>query len=925
MKINSIIHWFIVLNFTTSIFFSDTVSSAERVNTSYNPFSSKADEGNDEVALPNLESLLTKPSVPSEPETVTEEASPLNEEPQAFLYVLPKGPTYSSSNQAVSEKTSREIAEGPSVSGDSNQVLRNAAAESRQPLLINFNNVSIIEYIRFVSRISNRNFIFDENDLQFNVTIISEEPASIENIMTALLQELRIHDLILIEDGNNLIIHKNSKVSAISTVVGEDFQGTRFNDADIITQVFRLNTLDPDKAAIILRPLVSENALVEVLKDSNHLIVTDLTSNVEKIAQLIKSIDAPNSGVVIGQYVSHTTSIDILIPLAQQIMLPIALDQSLTFVPHPATNSIYIIASPFLVERTIAILQHLDQDQGVTRILNLNDLKMGATSTQEAKTSGKGNVVPTSGAGSLFISPTSLLKSGSGEWVQDENGNWIYKPALTPAELELLRRQGQNATLKGNWTRDYNNVWGFTPGEEISPGAGPKGRWILNKDGNWIYQLASDETFNPGTLTRQFEGRPNLPGGAQKPTKFYIYKLKYRKGDTIETVLRQIADTIQQNERGNEDLITTLRSVQWLTEPNSLVFSGTVDSLDKARELVTEVDVPIRQVFIEMLILETTLADSLQYGVSYGTRFGGGDVTGSQGFFSGSTTLLGALATTGFSNLGSTVGTLSPLVPNGTNLAQTSGFNLGVIGQKLTHCGTEFGSIGALVNAVHDRTKDKVVSNPKLLVEDNSPAEIFVGLNTPYRTQSIANDLGSVLTSNFEYRDIGTHLKVTPYLGNGDIVALDIEEEVSTIIAGLITNADTASTSPGPTTRINRTSTRVHIPDNYFLVISGLMQNEEARERNQVPCIGGIPMLGAAFSSKINTDNGRNLMIFIRPMIVDTNEQIQSLTKHQQDIYDYGNTFKNSDDYETSEALDLFNLSQTWNPEDAQTDEDRYN
>lgn len=324
----------------------------------------------------------------------------------------------------------------------------------------------------------------------------------------------------------------------------------------------------------------------------------------------------------------------------------------------------------------------------------------------------------------------------------------------------------------------------------------------------------------------------------------------------------------------------------------------------------------MRQVLIEMLILETSLEDSLQFGVSYATRFGGGDLVGAQTFYSGESPIVAAVANTGLSGLGIAGGNIQKIIPAPPNVGQTSGFNLGVIGQKITHCGKEFGSLGALVNALHDRTRDKVVSNPKLLVEDNAPAELFVGINTPYRTQSISNDFGSVITSNFEYRDIGTRLKITPYLGNSDIIAMDVEEEVSTIIAGLITNADTANSSPGPTTRLNRTTTRVHIPDNYFLIISGMMQNEESRERNQIPCLGGVPLLGAAFSDKTNLDNRRNLMIFIRPKIIDTEEEIQTITKHQQDIYDYKNCFKNSDEYETSEALDLFNIRKTLHPED---------
>jgi len=439
---------------------------------------------------------------------------------------------------------------------------------------------------------------------------------------------------------------------------------------------------------------------------------------------------------------------------------------------------------------------------------------------------------------------------------------------------------------------------------------------VQDADGNWVYQLNPGESFTTTPLSRQFTGTPNLPGGAEKNTKFFIYKLQYRRGDSIEPIIRQIADTLQQNEKGNQDLIAVLRSVQWLAAPNSLVFSGTPDALEKTAVLVNEIDKPMRQVFIEMLIMETSLDDALEFGVTYGSRFGGGNVSGTQMFYSGSNPLAAALQTAGLSNLGNTIGTQGILVPDGTRITGPSGFTLGVIGQKITHCGTEFGSIGALVKAVHDRTKDEVISNPKLLVEDNSTAEIFVGINTPYRTQSISNDIGSVITSNYEYRDVGTRLKVTPYLGNGDIIALDLEEEVSTIVSGLITDASSASTSPGPTTRINRTTTRVHIPDTYFLIISGMMQDEEKRERNQVPCLGGIPLIGALFSEKINKSAKRNLMIFIRPKIVDTEDEINNLTKHQQDIYQYKNCLQQMDEYETVEALDLINMKKTLHPED---------
>lgn len=915
MKKKMPLFWLVKFNLLLSTAFPSgglLYSSIDNSLTQYPELDWNSDNSSSAVA-PNVSSILrNQPENESKaPPDFTLYSFPntQNEPPQSphadnnnFSILQPLSHQGYAGNEPNAQEIAQELLRTPGASDSSN------SSSTPRTILINFNNVSIIEYIRFISRISNKNFVFDENDLQFNVTIISEEPTTIENIMTALLQELRIHDLNLIEEGDNLIIHKNPKVNSISKVVIGDPLTPDSRNNELVTQVFRLNTLDPEKAALVLRPLISDVALIEVIKDSNHLIVTDLVTNINKISQLLKSIDAPNSGLVIGQYVSRLTAIDALVPIAQKIMEPISQEQPLNFVTHTATNSIFIVSTPFLVERTISIMQYLDQDQGETRILDMNDLRMGRT-----------NISPRQGTPLPGTAPATpqILRTPSGQWTPGTEGNWIFKPQPGP----IAPGQEVNTSLppEGRWSRDSEGNWIFNPGISTQPSLPePKGHWVRDKDGNWIYELEAGENFNPEKLSRQFQGRPGLPGGVEKKAKFYIQKLLYRRGESLERVLRQIADSLQQNERGNEDLISTLRSVQWLEPSNSFIFSGAPDAIAKASELVKELDTPMRQVLIEMLILETTITDSLNYGVAYGTRFGGGNISGSQGFIPGASALTGALGTTGLNSLGQVIATTTalPFVPNGTNLANASGFNLGVIGQKITHCGKEFGTIGGLVSALHDRSRDKVIMNPKLLSEDGAPAEIFVGINTPFRTQSISNDFGSVITSNFEFRDIGTTFKVTPYIGNGNIVTLDISEEVSTVVAGLITNANTASTSPGPTTRTSRTTTRVHIPDTYFLIISGMLQDQETRDRAQVPCLGGVPLLGAGFSSKTNHDEKRNLLLFIRPKIIDTEDEIQSITKHQQDLFEIKQCYKNSLEYETVEALDLFNIKKTLHPED---------
>lgn len=675
--------------------------------------------------------------------------------------------------------------------------------EPPRTILINFNNVNIIEFIRFISRASNRNFIFDDQDLNFNVTIVSEEPATIENVMSALMQVLRVHDLSLIEQGNNILIHRNKTVTNISQVIAEglpELSGGQQNE--LITQVFRLNILDAEKAATIIQPLISEGALVESMKDTNQVIVTDIASNVSKIGQLLKSMDAPNSGMIIGQYVVVNALLDSLVSLAERVMEPIAEGRPIVFVPHTASNSVFVVSSSFLVDRSLAVLRNLDINIGTTRIFSGDNLRFSGLS-QEFQ---KGGV--------------------------DANG---------------------------------------VPLEPLIAGA-------LESSSPWS---------------------TDLPVGHIERTKFYIHKLRYRIGDQIVDALGRVGVSLQEMGTSNMDLISTIQSIQWLEGSNSLVFTGTINAVAKVKELIDEIDTPLRQVFIEMLIMQMTLDETLDYSVNFGSRFNNrNNVAGSQAFLSGANSLAAALDT------GATVG--ASLDPSG--LARTQGYHLGIIGRSLSRDGVSYDTIGALVTAFHDKDKINILMNPKLLVEDNSTAEVFVGVNTAFQISSITNDRGEIITNNFEFRDVGTLFRVTPLISNNDIVTLEIREEVSSIASTPQVTNSLSSISPGPTTNISRTVTRVHVPDKYFLVMSGMISDQYERRRQQVPCLGGVPVLGALFSDKHLNEQKRNLMIFIRPQIIDSVDDIDFITRHEQDIYRNKNRTKKMWKYEVEEALDLLNI-----------------
>ncbi len=184
-----------------------------------------------------------------------------------------------------------------------------AQEPQREMYTINFDKIQIIEYIRFVSKITGTNFLFDGAELQFTVTIVSEDPSPVKDIMSSLLQILRIHGFSLLEEGNNVLIYKNPDIPKLSEIVAEELGNLGTIDTPIITRVFKLLHTNPERVAEIIKPMVTNHALVEVSQETRHVIVTDLAANIAKIETLIKTLDSPTSALEIETFTARNTAV----------------------------------------------------------------------------------------------------------------------------------------------------------------------------------------------------------------------------------------------------------------------------------------------------------------------------------------------------------------------------------------------------------------------------------------------------------------------------------------------------------------------------------------------------------------------------------------------------------------------------------------
>ncbi|HEV7738582.1 MAG TPA: hypothetical protein VGO47_14575, partial [Chlamydiales bacterium] len=201
-----------------------------------------------------------------------------------------------------------------------------------------------------------------------------------------------------------------------------------------------------------------------------------------------------------------------------------------------------------------------------------------------------------------------------------------------------------------------------------------------------------------------------------------------------------------------------------------------------------------------------------------------------------------------------------------------------------------------LLAALQVDSEATVVMTPKLLTQDGRTSTIFQGNNVPFAGSFVSNSSpnatgGTIGTTNIEYRDIGMSLTITPVLGNSDIVTLDINlDQTSTGQLNAAQNQITFTTSGVPvaingiTTSKTTMQTTVHVPDNHFLILSGMVNSSTTKTKTGMPCLGGLPFIGALFSRDDTSINNSNIVIFLRPHIVNSLDDITRIT-HDQEVF----------------------------------------
>jgi len=298
---------------------------------------------------------------------------------------------------------------------------------------------------------------------------------------------------------------------------------------------------------------------------------------------------------------------------------------------------------------------------------------------------------------------------------------------------------------------------------------------------------------------------------------------------------------------------------------NALIITAPPAAMKTLQSVIRQLDVRRAQVMIEAIIAEVSTSKAAELGVQWQSTDA---VSGNNN---------GAIGGTNF-NSTTTGGSITQLAVN--PLSVGDGLTLGFFTGTTTILGSQIINLGALLRALTSDTDTNILSTPSLVTLDNEEAEITVGQNVPFVTGSYTT-VGTSSTpqspfQTIDRRDIGVKLKVKPQINEGDTIRLDIQQEVSNL-------TDTVNEG-GTVTNTRSIKTSVMVDNSKVLVLGGLISDDIQDGVQKVPVLGSIPILGYLFRYNKSRHVKRNLMVFLKPIIIRDESASARITF---DKYDY--------------------------------------
>jgi len=325
------------------------------------------------------------------------------------------------------------------------------------------------------------------------------------------------------------------------------------------------------------------------------------------------------------------------------------------------------------------------------------------------------------------------------------------------------------------------------------------------------------------------------------PLRREVVQVNYAKAADIARLFQSVTD--------NGGVAEERGSIAVDDRTNNIIAYQTQDRLDELRRIVTQLDIPVRQVMIEARIVEANVDYDKSLGVRWGGNLGAGDkwsAWGKNGNLDVEDAEGGGQRITWPMN--------TPFVDMGA-VGATSGLGLGFV--------TDNAILDLQLSAMEKTGNGEVVSQPKVVTADKETAKILKGSEVPYQE---ASSSGATSTS---FKEAALSLEVTPQITPDNRIIMEVK------VTKDEPDFSQAATTGVPAIRKNEVNAKVLVTDGETIVIGGVFSNTQSKSVDKVPLLGDLPFVGRLFRRDLVQDRKSELLVFITPRIMN-NQAIQA-------------------------------------------------
>lgn len=285
---------------------------------------------------------------------------------------------------------------------------------------------------------------------------------------------------------------------------------------------------------------------------------------------------------------------------------------------------------------------------------------------------------------------------------------------------------------------------------------------------------------------------------------------------------------------------------------NALVITASPTDYLIIKEVIGKLDIPRDQVYVEGLIMETSVNNQSGYGISLVGGYGTGNLQRA-GFTGGSNDLISMI-----------MGTALPL----DKFFAGAGFG-GKVTQTMADGSTKtINSVNALITAIAGNSNTNVLATPQIMTMDNEEGVFEAGEQVPYAEKTDAANGSS--SNTVKMQKVTMTLKIVPQINKvSRTIKLKIDQKLDDFSGRKIEGA----ADQGAAVVTRSIITHVTAKDKETVAMGGLMRDKDVEVESKVPLLGDIPVLGWLFKHKTQSHDKMNLLFFLTPQIIASKDK----------------------------------------------------